>query len=92
MRPGSTRPRTTNGKELHITVRPKGHGYVRTVNGRVDKFDDLMTVLAFWNADTLKHHEFFSAVEDKLYRLLSSSSAVNRSRSRARISTWSTIA
>ena len=54
-----------NGKELHITVRPKGHGYVRTVNGRVDKFDDSMTVFALWNADTLKHHDFFSAVEDK---------------------------
>jgi hypothetical protein len=54
-----------NGKELDITVRPSGHGYVRTVNGRVDKFDESMSPLAFWNKDTLKHHAFFSVVEDK---------------------------
>ena len=28
-----------NGKELDIAVRPNGDGYIRTVNGRVDKFD-----------------------------------------------------
>jgi hypothetical protein len=54
-----------NGKELHITVRPNGRGYVRTVNGRVDRFDESTAVLAFWNKDTLEGHAFFSAVEDK---------------------------
>jgi hypothetical protein len=54
-----------NGEKLDITVRPNGHGYIRTVNGRVDRFDGSTTVLAFWNKDTLKHHAFFSAVEDK---------------------------
>jgi hypothetical protein len=54
-----------NGEKLDITVRPDGHGYVRTVNGRVDQFDESMAVLAFWNKDTLQHHAFFSAVEDK---------------------------
>ena len=54
-----------NGEKLDITVRPNGHGYIRTINGRVDKFDESTTVLAFWNKDTLKHHAFFSAVEDK---------------------------
>jgi Family of unknown function (DUF6134) len=54
-----------NGKKLDIAVRPNGHGYIRTVNGRVDKFDDSTEVLAFWNKDTLNHNKFFSAVEDK---------------------------
>jgi hypothetical protein len=54
-----------NGKELDITVRPNGRGYIRTVNGRVDTFDESMAPLAFWNKDTLEHHAFFSAVEDK---------------------------
>jgi hypothetical protein len=50
---------------LQITVRPDGDGYIRTVNGRIDKFDSSMAVLAFWNKDTLRHHAFFSVVEDK---------------------------
>jgi hypothetical protein len=54
-----------NGEELHITVRPVGRGYIRTVNGRVDRFHESTAVLAFWNKDTLEHHAFFSAVEDK---------------------------
>jgi hypothetical protein len=54
-----------NGEELQISVRTDGEGYIRTVNGRVDKFDNSMAVLAFWNKDTLKHHLFFSVVEDK---------------------------
>jgi Family of unknown function (DUF6134) len=54
-----------NGEKLDIKVRHSGQGYVRTVNGRVDRFDDSRVVLAFWNRDTLKHDAFFSAVEDK---------------------------
>ena len=54
-----------NGEKLKITVRPGDHGYIRTVNGRVDKFDGSMRVLGFWNKEILKHHEFFSTVEDK---------------------------
>jgi Family of unknown function (DUF6134) len=57
-----------NGKELQITVRPDGQGYIRTVNGRVDRFNASMAVLAFWNKDTLKHHAFFSVVEDRTLR------------------------
>ena len=56
-----------NGDKVDITVRSNGDGYIRTVNGRVDKFDDSMTVLAFWNKDTLRHNAFFSAVEDKTF-------------------------
>lgn len=58
----------TNGKRLRITVRPSGRGYVRTVNGRVDRFDGSTAVLAFWNKDTLEHRAFFSAIEDKALR------------------------
>jgi Domain of unknown function (DUF6134) len=54
-----------NGKKLDITVRANGDGYLRTVNGRVDRFDEPTAVLALWNKVTLKHRRFFSAVEDK---------------------------
>jgi hypothetical protein len=54
-----------DGDELDITVRANDDGYLRTVNGRVDKFDSSMRVLAFWDKETLNHHEFFSVVEDK---------------------------
>jgi hypothetical protein len=58
-----------NGDELKITVRPGDQGYVRTVNGRVDKFDGSMRVLGFWDKDILNHHEFFSTVEDKILKV-----------------------
>jgi hypothetical protein len=54
-----------NGEELDIKVRDSGAGYVRTVNGRIDRFGGSRVVLAFWNKDTLKHDAFFSVVEDK---------------------------
>lgn len=54
-----------NGEMLDISVRDTDHGYVRTVNGRVDRFGDSRVVLAFWNSDTLRHDAFFSVVEDK---------------------------
>jgi len=57
----------SNGEKFEITVEGTDHGYVRTVNGRVDTFEDPMAVLAFWNQDTLKHDAFFSAVEDKTF-------------------------
>jgi hypothetical protein len=55
-----------NGEKLDIAVRPNGEGYVRTINGRVDTFDQSTAVLAYWNKDTLRHHAFFSVVEDKV--------------------------
>lgn len=54
-----------DGDSYDITVRPNGRGYIRTVNGRIDRFDDSTQVLAFWNRDTLRHHSFFSVIEDK---------------------------
>jgi Family of unknown function (DUF6134) len=54
-----------NGEKFDITVRANRDGYIRTVNGRVDRFDRSTAVLAFWNMDTLRHNAFFSAVEDK---------------------------
>jgi hypothetical protein len=54
-----------NGEQLAITVRPDGDGYVRTVNGRVDKFDDSTEILTYWRPDLVEHHAFFSVIEDK---------------------------
>ena len=55
-----------NGEKFDIAVRPSGEGYIRTVNGRVDTFDESTAVLALWNKDALRHHAFFSVVEDKV--------------------------
>ena len=55
-----------NGEKFDISVRPNGEGYIRTVNGRVDTFDQSTAVLAFWNKDTLRRDAFFSVVEDKV--------------------------
>lgn len=55
-----------NGERFDIAVRDTGQGYVRTVNGRVDRFDRSATVLALWNKETFGHHAYFSAVEDKI--------------------------
>ena len=54
-----------NGEQLDITVRPDGDGYVRTVNGRVDKFDGATEILTFWRPDLFDHHAYFSVIEDK---------------------------
>ena len=58
-----------NGEKLDISVRPDGQGYVRTVNGRVDRFDASKRMLAVWNKDTLQHHDFFSVVEDQTLKV-----------------------
>jgi hypothetical protein len=55
-----------NGERLDITVRDTDEGYVRTVNGRVDRFDQSATVLALWNKETFDHDAFISSVEDKV--------------------------
>jgi hypothetical protein len=58
-----------NGKRLDITVRPDGDGYVRTVNGRVDRFDESTEILTYWRRDLFEHHSFFSVAEDKTMRI-----------------------
>jgi hypothetical protein len=58
-----------NGEKLDISVRPDGQGYVRTVNGRVDRFDASKRMLAVWNKETLQHHDFFSVVEDQTLKV-----------------------
>ena len=45
-------------------MRDTGEGYVRTVNGRVDRFDEPWRP-GFLEPDTFKRGGFFSAVEDK---------------------------
>lgn len=54
-----------NGNLLDISVEPNGHGYLRTVNGRVDHFDPSVKVMGFWDKDVVNHRSFFSVVEDE---------------------------
>jgi len=60
-----------NGEKVDITLRPDGAGYVRTVNGRVDKLDASTKVLAMWNRETLeaKPGLFVSVIEDETLEL-----------------------
>jgi Family of unknown function (DUF6134) len=57
-----------NGEKLDIAVRRNADGYTRTVNGRIDQFDDSKQALAFWNKDVVNHEDFFSVVEDKVIK------------------------
>ena len=56
-----------DGEEFDITVRRHGRGLIREVNGRVEKLDDAITILALWNKETVTNgrHSFVSVVEDK---------------------------
>ncbi|HUF56044.1 MAG TPA: DUF6134 family protein [Thermohalobaculum sp.] len=56
-----------NGEQLDITLRPDGAGYVRTVNGRVDRLDVSTRVLAMWNPEMLdaKPGLFVSVIENQ---------------------------
>ena len=57
----------SDGHKLDITVRPNGHGYIRTVNDRVDRLDPSTKILAFWIRDTVTPDpaRFVSVVEDE---------------------------
>ena len=54
-----------DGKELNITVRPEDCGYVRIVNGRMDRFDDSVKVMTLWNQDVINHTRFVCVILDK---------------------------
>jgi Family of unknown function (DUF6134) len=60
-----------NGDKFNITLRPDGAGYVRTVNGRVDKLDGSTKVLAMWDPKALEPEPglFVSVIEDELLKL-----------------------
>lgn len=57
----------SDGHKLDITLRPNGHGYIRTVNDRVDRLDPSTKILAFWTRDmvTADPGRFVSVVEDE---------------------------
>ena len=58
----------SDGHKLDITLRPNGHGYIRTVNDRVDSLDPSTKILAFWMRDTVTPDpgRFVSVVEDEM--------------------------
>lgn len=58
-----------NGKNYEIAIKPDGEGYIRTVNGRIDKFDDSTKVLSLRDKSTLKNGNFISPVEDKIFSI-----------------------
>lgn len=58
-----------NDKIYDIKITRQATGYKRVVNGREDKFEDPVSILALWHSDLFTHHIFISPLEDKLYRL-----------------------
>ena len=54
-----------DGKQLDIIVRQDKGGYVRSVNGRIDRFDDSVKVMSLWNQDVINHKRFVSVILDK---------------------------
>ena len=57
----------SDGQKLDITLRPNGHGFIRTVNDRVDHLAPSTKILAVWNRDTVTAEpgRFVSMVEDE---------------------------
>jgi hypothetical protein len=58
-----------NGEKFDIAIRHGDDGYTRTINGKVEKFDESKKVLAFWNKDVVNHKDFFSAIDDKTMKV-----------------------
>lgn len=57
-----------NGEQFDISIKPNGHGLLRTVNGRVDHIDDSTKVLTLWDKDVINHHSFVSVTDDKILK------------------------
>ena len=60
---------TKNGESYDIKITRHAEGYKRVVNGREDRLEDPVKILALWHGDLFEHEFFISPLEDKLYWL-----------------------
>jgi hypothetical protein len=57
-----------DGDTYKITVRSNGDGYIRIVNGRVERFDGPTAILTLWDPNVVRHDAFISVIDDKVVK------------------------
>ena len=58
-----------NGDVYDIAISRDPEGYTRVINGRMDRFDPSIKLLALWHEDLFKFSSFLSPIEDKTYEI-----------------------
>lgn len=58
-----------NGDVYDIAITRGPEGYTRVINGRTDRFEPSMRLLALWHEDLFKFSSFVSPMEDKTYKI-----------------------
>ena len=58
-----------NGAVYDIAITREPQGYTRVVNGRTDRFEPSIRLLALWHDDLFKYNAFLSPMEDKTYQI-----------------------
>lgn len=58
-----------NGDVYDIAITRDREGYTRVINGRTDRFDPSIKLLALWHEDLFKFSSFLSPIEDKTYEI-----------------------
>ena len=58
-----------NGDVYDIAITRDPQGYKRVINGRTDRFDPSVKLLALWHEDLFRYSSFLSPIEDKTYRI-----------------------
>ncbi len=58
-----------NGDIYEIAITRDPEGYTRVINGRTDRFEASMRLLALWHEDLFKHTSFLSPMEDETYEI-----------------------
>jgi hypothetical protein len=57
-----------DGDKYEITVRSNGDGYIRVVNGRVERFGGPTAILTLWDQNVVRHDAFISVIDDKVVK------------------------
>lgn len=58
-----------NGDVYEIAITRDPEGYTRVVNGRTDRFEPTIKLLALWHEDLFKYTSFLSPMEDETYEI-----------------------
>ena len=58
-----------NGDVYDIAITRDAEGYTRVINGRTDRFEPSMRLLALWHEDLFEFSSFLSPMEDKTYKI-----------------------
>jgi hypothetical protein len=58
-----------NGDVYEIAITRDPEGYTRVVNGRTERFEPTIKLLALWHEDLFKYTSFLSPMEDETYEI-----------------------